>query len=175
MSRGKADPQARLHRFVAVIYRIGILRCVSVPPDVVVQLPRRRTLPVAATVGGKTKRTTLISAGQGSYRLFLDTAMRRAAGADTGDPVGVAFRLDRASPDMPAPPDFARALARVAEARREFAASTPAMRREVLRYIEHAKAPETRARHIAHCVRVLAQRAKQRNARRGCAQRPANK
>jgi hypothetical protein len=165
MEQSRWKRQAPLHRFVAAIYKIGILRCVSVPPEIVAQFPGGRAVPVAATVAGRTKRTTLIPASDGTFRLYLDTAMRKAAGVDAGEPVAVALCLDHASRELPVPGDFNRALARVAPAKREFAAATPAMRREVLRYIEHAKAPETRARHIAQCVRVLAGRWKKRKTR----------
>jgi Domain of unknown function (DUF1905)/Bacteriocin-protection, YdeI or OmpD-Associated len=164
MSKAAQKHRAPLERFVAVIYKIGILRCVSVPPEVVGAFPPGRTVPVAATVAGRTKRTTLIPAGRGSFRLYIDGAMRKAAGVDSGDPVGVTLRPDRGPRALSVPADFNRALRRAVDARREFAASTPAMRREVLRYIEHAKAPETRARHIANCVRVLSERSRNRRA-----------
>ncbi len=165
MSRAAKEDRRPLHRFVAVIYRIGVLRCVSVPEEVAGRFPPGRAVPVVATVGGITKRTTLIPSGAGSFRLYIDGAMRKAAGVDAGDPVGVALRPDRGSRELPVPEDFSRALSRSADARREFAASTRAMRREVLRYIEHAKSPETRARHIDYCLRVLAGRWKKRQRR----------
>jgi hypothetical protein len=167
MSRSKPLSKVETHRFVAVIYRVGILRCVSVPEEVCARLVRgrERTVPVVVTVAGQTARTTLLPAAGGSYRLFLDRAMRKAAGTDTGDPVGVSLRLDRASREMPVPADFAAALARVPDAQRYFAAVTTALRREVLRYIEQAKAPATRARRIANCVRVLAARTKKKTRR----------
>ena len=167
MSRAEPTDRGALHRFVAVIYKIGILRCVRVPPEVAAAFPRGRTVPVAATVAGKTKRTTLIPAGPGCFRLYIDGAMRKAAGVDAGDPVSVALRLDRASRELPVPADFKAALARAPEASGAFAAATPALRREVLRYIQHPKTPKTRARHIANCVRVLAGRARQRRALAG--------
>jgi len=155
------------HRFVAVIYKVGILRCVSVPEEVCTRLARGRSrcLPVVATVAGQSKRTTLVPAAGGSYRMFLDGAMRKAAGADAGDPVGVSLRLDRASREMPVPKDFRTALAREPNARRYFASGTAALRREVLRYIEQAKAAATRARRIANCVQVLAARARKKSRR----------
>jgi len=148
-----------------VIYKIGILRCVSVPEDVCARLAPGRAAPVVITVAGRTRHTTLLPAGGGSYRLFLDGAMRKAAGADAGDAVSITLRLDRASREMPVPRDLARALAQVPISQREYRAATTAMRREILRYIEKAKAPATRARRIAQCVRVLAGRARKKNRR----------
>jgi Bacteriocin-protection, YdeI or OmpD-Associated/Domain of unknown function (DUF1905) len=163
VNRNKYSPSQR-HQFVAIIYKVGILRCVSVPEEVCALLRsgRTRTVPVVATVAGQTRRTTLVAAAGGSYRLYLDGAMRNAARADAGDPIGVSLRLDRASREMPVPEDFATALARVPDAQRYFAAGTTALRREVLRYIEQAKAAATRARRIRNCVRVLAERARKR-------------
>ena len=158
----------QLHRFVAVIYRVGILRCVRVPEEICARLRQgnARTVPVVATVAWQTLRTTLLPAAGGSYRLFLNRAMRKAAGADAGAPIGVSLRLDRASREMPVPEDFAAALSRASDARAYFAGGTTALRREVLRYIEQAKAPATRARRIANCVRVLTQRARKKKHRR---------
>ncbi len=162
----RKDSRAKRHEFVAVIYKIGILRCVSVPEDVCAHFAPGSAVPVVITVAGRTARTTLLPAGGGGFRLYLDGAMRKAAGADAGDPVGIALWLDRASRKTPAPRDLASALARVPAAQREYQAATRAMRREILRYIEKAKASATRARRVAHCVRVLAERAR-RKSRRG--------
>lgn len=164
MSRPNHRSRGETHRFVAVIDKVGILRCVSVPEEVGARLARgrERTVPVVVTVGGQTTRTSLLPAAGGSYRLFLDRAMRKAAGADAGDPVGVTLRIDRASREMPVPEDFAAALARAPDAKGYFASGTMALRREVLRYIEQAKAATTRARRIRNCVGVLAERAKKR-------------
>ena len=165
MGKGVSEKREPLHRFVAVIYKIGILRCVSVPQEIAAAFPQGGAVPVIATVAGITKRTTLIPAGRGSYRLFIDTAMRKAARADGGEPVGIALRLDRASREISVPEDFKRALAGVPYARQAFAAATPALRREALRYIEHAKTPETRTRHMANCARVLVERWKKKRKR----------
>lgn len=152
---------AETFRFVGVIYRVGILRCVSVPEEICARLGRckGRALPVVATVAGQTTRTSLLPAAGEGYRFFLNGAMRKASGADTGDPVGVALRPDRASREMPVPADFAAALARAPEAQAYFQEKSTALRREVLRYIQQAKAANTRARRIRNCIRVLTERA----------------
>ncbi len=164
MSERKTTSRSEAHRFVAVIYRVGILRCVSVPEEICARLARgsARTVPVVATVAGQSTRTSLLPAAGGSYRLFLDRALRKASGADAGEPVGVTLKMDRASREMPVPEDFAAALAGVPDAQGYFAAGSAPLRREVLRYIEQAKAAATRARRIRNCVRVLAGRARKR-------------
>ena len=164
MKLRKNSPGQR-HEFLAVIYKVGILRCVSVPENVCGQLAPGRAVPVVITVAGRTARTTLLPAARGGFRLYLDGAMRKAAGADAGDPVGIALRLDRAPRDMPVPRDLASALARVPALQREYHAVTTAMRREIVRYIEKAKAPATRARRMALCLRMLTERAKRKSRR----------
>jgi len=150
---------------VAVIYKVWILRCVSVPEEICRTLPQMRSVPVVITVAGRTMRTTLMAAGGGSYRLFLDATIRKAAGADAGDPVGITLRVDRASREVTPPPDLAEALQRTPAATKEFEHATTALRREVVRYIEKKKRPEARARHIARCVKVLAERWEKRQRR----------
>ena len=169
MSRQVRSSRVKTHHFVAVIYKVGINRCVSVPEEVCARLRSRkgRALAVVATVAGQATRTSLLPAAGGTYRLFLGRAMRKASGADAGDPVGVALRLDRATREMPVPEDFAAALARAPEARGYFLEKSTALRREVLRYIEQAKAAETRARRIRNCVKVLTDRARKKKRTRG--------
>jgi len=168
MSKPGRSSSERTHQFIAVIYRIGILRCVTVPEDIGARLKQTevRTVPVVATVAGRTLRTTLLPASGGSYRLFLNRTMRKAAGADTGDPIGVSLRFDRGLREMPVPDDFAAALSRASDAFSYFTGRTTALRREVLRYIEQAKMPTTRARRIRNCVRELTRRARKQRLRR---------
>jgi hypothetical protein len=161
----RAHSPSKRHEFIAVIYKIGILRCVSVPEKVCAQFASARAVPVVVTVAGRTRRTTLLPAGGGNYRLFLDGAMRKATGADAGDSVRITLRWDRGSRELPVPRDLARALARVPTAQREFRTITTALRREIIRYIEKAKAPATRTRRIEHAVQVLAERAKKKSRR----------
>ena len=153
------------HRFVAVISKVWILRCVSVPEEICRTFPAMRSVPVVVTVAGRTIRTTLTAAGGGSYRLFLDGAIRKAAGVDAGDPVGITLRLDTASREPAVPRDLAEALRRNPAAKKEFDHATVALRREVVRYLEKKRRPETRAKHIARCMRVLAERWEKRKGR----------
>jgi hypothetical protein len=164
-SRTSKRQKDETHRFVAVIYKVWILRCVSVPEEICRALPAMRSVPVVVTVAGRTMRTTLMAAGGGSYRLFLDGPIRKAAGVDAGDPVGITLRLDTASREPALAPDLAEALRRSPAAKKEFEHATVAFRREVVRYIEKIKGAETRARHIVRGMRVLAERWEKRKRR----------
>jgi len=154
------------HRFVAVIYKVWLLRCVSVPEEICSRFAPARSVPVVATIAGRTMRTTLVPAGGKSYRLFLPGPIRKAAKADTGDPVGITLRVDRASREPVLPADLAAAFRRAPAAKKEYDHATVALRREVVGYTEKKKRPETRARHIARCMEVLAQRWEKRKARK---------
>jgi hypothetical protein len=142
-------------RFSAEIYKVGINRCVDVPDRVGKALGSRHYVPVLATVKGKSVRTNLVPRGGGRYRLFLDGAVRKAAGADAGDRVSVTLKPDKASRSEPVPGDVAKALRRTKGARTAFEGLTDNKRREFLRYISNAKRAETRARRIGKGVELL--------------------
>ena len=103
-------------------------------------------------------RGTLIPVRRGRHRLYVNGGMRSAAGVAVGDTVSFALRATR--PDVVRPPsDMASALRRVKGARAAFDALSPSHRRELLRYIDDARTPETRQRRIRSTVgHVLGER-----------------
>src|ERR1700719_2435363 len=116
----------KAHRFLAAIHQVGINRAINVPEKLSRELGGGAYVPVIATVGGRSARTTLVPVGGGCYRLFLDTRLRKAAGADTGDVVGVILEVDRESRELPVPDELRKALAKSASARKCFEEITPA-------------------------------------------------
>jgi hypothetical protein len=141
--------------FSATLYKIGINRCVDVPEEISRALGRGRSIPVVATVNGRSVITTLLPGSGGGHRLFINSELRQAAGADAGQRIWIALRADRASREIPIPPDVAAALRRSPQATRAFAEITPALRREFLRWVLAARTPETRARRIARGLQTL--------------------
>lgn len=95
--------------FMATIYKIWMLRYVDVPMEVSRALEKnsgkKKHIPVVAIVNGRSTRTTLVPAGGGHYRLQFNATLRKAARADVGDVVGVELRIDRASRELPLPPN----------------------------------------------------------------------
>jgi len=146
---------AKILSFSATLYKIGINRCVDVPEEISRALGRERSVTVVATVNGCSIRTTLLPGSGGAHRLFINSELRRAAGADAGDRVWIALRRDRAPREIAVPSDLAEALRRAPQARRAFAQITPALRREFLRWVLAARSPETRARRIARGLKNL--------------------
>jgi Bacteriocin-protection, YdeI or OmpD-Associated/Domain of unknown function (DUF1905)/Domain of unknown function (DUF5655) len=96
-------------------------------------------------------RATLVPIGRKGHRLYVNGGMRSAAGVEVGDTV--TFELAATQPDDVRPPkDVAAELSRVPGARRAFAARSPSHRRQVLRYIDDARTPESRQRRIATAI-----------------------
>jgi hypothetical protein len=152
-------------RFVARIYKMGINRCVDLPEELSNALGGSRHIPVVAMVAGRSVRTTLVPAGGGRHRLFLNSPMRKAAGVDAGDLVGVLLKRDTASRELALPEELRRVLAKNLRARKAFREITPGLRREFLRWVLHAKNPETRERRIRKGIVVLIERASRRRHR----------
>ncbi len=159
---------AKVLNFSATLYKIGINRCVDVPEEISSALGRGRRVPVVVTVNGRSVRSTLLPGSGGAQRLFINSELCRAAGADAGQRIWIAVRADRASREIPVPSDVAAALRRAPQVKQAFAAITPALRREFLRWVLAARAPETRARRIARGLKNIIVRVgrKRRNRRR---------
>jgi hypothetical protein len=121
--------------------------------------PRAKYIPVVAIVNGKLARTTLVPAGGGRFRMQINTALRKAAGADVGDLVGVELRLDGESRDLPLPPDLRAGLGVHPKAWKTFEALAPGLRRQVIKYFDSAKSPAARSRRLARMIDFLLERA----------------
>jgi Bacteriocin-protection, YdeI or OmpD-Associated/Domain of unknown function (DUF1905) len=151
-------------KFLATIYKIWMMRHVDVPADIadalITQLqsskrtaaaakkrtqPKPKHIPVVATVNHCSTRTTLVPAGAGRYRLQINTALRKAGGADTGDVIGVALQLDTAPRDVPVPAELMATLKQHPKARKEFEQLPPGHRRQLLLYYLRAKSAKARA------------------------------
>jgi hypothetical protein len=150
-------------KFLATIYRIWIMRHVDVPSDIADALikqfqssanaaapkkqkhPKPKHIPVVATVNHCSARSTLVPAGAGRYRLQINTALRKAGGADVGDVIGVALQLDSAAREITLPADLTTVLQQHPKARKEFDQLPAGHRRQLLRYYLRAKSPKARA------------------------------
>ena len=153
-------------RFVATLYKVEINRCVDVPEVVGEALGGQRYLPVVATIHGHSIRTTLVPGSGGRYRLFLNGQMRKAAGVDTGEAVGLVLRVDTQSRETPIPIDLAKALRSTKGGRAAFQKLTPGLRREFLRWVLNAKRPETRERRIRKGIGILLEMAARKSQKR---------
>jgi hypothetical protein len=183
----QARVKSQSQKFLATIYRIWMMRHVDVPGEIsrmlaqdlaasgkltkAAKLAERaeatkqsksklpKYIPVVAIVNGRTSRTTLVPAGDGRYRMQINTALRKAAHADVGDAVSVELRLDLASRELPVPADLRAALKEHPKARKAFDQLAPGHRRQFIQWFDSAKAPETRIRRIGRAIDVLLERA----------------
>jgi hypothetical protein len=171
----------KARQFLATIYRIWMMRHVNVPAEVSralakefasgsasrksresansAKLAKLKYIPVVATVNDRNSRTTLVPAGDGRYRMQINTALRKAAHADVGDVVSVELRLDRESRELPVPADLRAALKEHPKARKAFDQLAPGHRRQFIKWFDSAKAPETRIRRLGRAIDVLLERA----------------
>ncbi len=100
-------------------------------------------------------RQTLVKY-QGSWRLYLNTPVRRAAGKDVGDQVRVTLELAPAPRRLPSPAELKRALALQPELKTAFAALAPSRREEIKRNLAKLETDAARQRNLEHVLRYLA-------------------
>ena len=125
----------------------------AVPPAVVETLASGKRPKVRVTLKGYTYRSTVAAMG-GQFMLPLAAEHREKAGVKAGDRLDVILELDTAPREVEVPKDFAAALKK-AGARAAFDALAYTHRKEHVRAIEEAKAPETRARRIGKAVQMV--------------------
>ena len=153
------------HTFKACIGRIGILRCVTVPPAIVTALGGASRIPVVARYAGDVTRSTLGPAGGMKRRLVLQMRVLRAAGLDTGHSIEVTVERTSESHKSSLPSDLARALQFRPAAAAELERASPSTWRMIAERLEQARTAETRQRRVEHIVERLAEMAGARKAR----------
>jgi hypothetical protein len=131
---------------------------IVVPDDIVEKLGAGKKPKVAVSLKGYTYRSTVAVMG-GKYMLPLAREHRDAAGVKANDKVEVTLELDTALREVEVPRDFAAALKK-AGLTRDFAALAFTHRKEHVRAIEEAKAPETRLRRIEKAIAMVAAKKK---------------
>ena len=122
----------------------------TVPDDIVDKLGAGKRPPVKVTINGYTYRNTIAVMGA-RYMLGVAAEHREKAGVSAGDKLKVTLELDTAERTVDVPPDLAKAL-KAAKATAGFDALAYTFRKEHVRSIEEAKAPETRQRRIDKAV-----------------------
>jgi hypothetical protein len=127
---------------------------IEVPSAVVDGLGAGRRPPVRVTIGSHSYRTTVASRG-GRFLVPLSAEQRAGAGVAAGHEVDVEVELDTEPREVVVPADLAAALDAEPAARGRFDALPYSHRKEHVRAVEEAKAPETRQRRIARAVAML--------------------
>jgi hypothetical protein len=147
------------HVFSVKIYKVGIIRYVDVPVDVSQAIGEGEShVPVAGEVEGVPVRTTMVSRGNGCYRLAIHGDIRKKLRADAGAVIEVAIQRDEEPREPVLPPALVLALRNAPRAQAEFRSMTTALRRQVVRYLTSVKQQSTLERRVAAMVRRLEQR-----------------
>ena len=126
---------------------------IVVPEKVVEGFGQGKRPKVTVTLNGYTYRSTVAVMG-GKFMLPLAKEHRAKSGVKDGQKVEVTLELDTAPREVGVPKDLAAALKK-AGVRAAFDKLAFTHRKEHVRAIEEAKAPETRARRIEKAVAMV--------------------
>ena len=127
---------------------------IIVPDAVVAKLGAGKKPKVVVSLKGYSYRST-VAVRDGQFMLPLAKEHRDKAGVAGGEKVEVTLELDTAPREVEVPKDLAAALKK-AGLRAAFDKLAFTHRKEHVRAIEEAKAPETRARRIEKAVAMVA-------------------
>ena len=144
--------------FSARIYKVGMIRYVDVPADISREIGSGAHVPVAGTAEGVPFQSTLVSRGQGAYRLAIHGDIRKKLRIDAGAVVEVAVCRDQEPREPELPPALALALQNSPKAQRVFRGMTTALRRQIVRYLVAVKSQATLERRVIKFVSRLERR-----------------
>lgn len=130
---------------------------IEIPFDVEAVFGAKR-VPVQAEINGAEYRGSIVRMG-GKYMLGVPKVFREAAGISAGDHIVVTIEKDTAERTVEIPADLAQALL-AKDLSEAFDAMSFTHRKEHVRAIEEAKAPETRLRRINKAVEMVAEKVK---------------
>jgi hypothetical protein len=131
---------------------------IVVPEDAVAKLGQGKKPKVVVLLKGYSYRSTIHVMG-GKSLLPLAKEHREKSGVKGGEKVEVTLELDVAPREVEVPKDLAAALKK-AGVRSGFDVLAFTYRKEHVRSIEEAKAPETRARRIEKAIAMVAAKKK---------------
>jgi hypothetical protein len=136
--------------------KIGSWALLTLPKNASAQLPSRSMMMVEGTINSFPFRAALELTGKGGHWLKVDKALRDAAGAHTGDTVGVEITRVGEEPETRMPLELCKALRVAPWAQASWADITPMARQNWILWITTAKQPETRTRRIENACDMLA-------------------
>jgi hypothetical protein len=140
--------------FTAKIFKVGINPCVEVPKRISESFRKGRYIPVKGKLNDFGIKATLVPAGNGFYRLYVNGDMRKGARVGVGDIVRVSLRYDPADRARPIPPELAGTL-KTHGVFPKFMALKPSRRNEILTYHDYLKTTEGKNRNARRLVEYL--------------------
>ncbi len=121
----------------------------------------KRPIPVTVQVNGQPEppaRVNMMPAGDGSFLLYFDGAIRKASATAVGDTVEVSLAFDdsyRGGPAHAMPAEFAARLDANPVAKARWDQLSPSLQKEMLRYLARLKSDAARTRNIEQALNVL--------------------
>ena len=146
-------------KFKAKIEIIGVNPFVFLPDRVLHQIfaqagKNKGKIPVKIKIDGYEFPQTLIK-WSGSWRLYLNTPMRKAAKKDVGDVATFEIVYDPMERTVPMHPKFAKALQENREAKKVFDGLRPSLQLEINRYFSFLKSESAVDRNITKAIQFL--------------------
>ena len=141
----------RLQRFKAAIQKTGVNFFVEVPARVSSSMrsfAHSGRIRVAGQLNQTPMQGTLIPVAGGRHRLFVNGGTRSVAKVGLDDVVSIELRPTKPN-EVVAPEDLTAGLYRVPGALDAFNAQPVSRRRELIRYVDDARTPQSRERRIA--------------------------
>jgi hypothetical protein len=178
--------------FAAKIQKIWIMRCIDVPKDISKAIAKEagelkssareevelnsgagkgaaantKHIPIHGWIEGLPFQNTLVPRGGGNYRFHIHSRIWRKLQIDAGAAVEVTMLLDTEPREAAVPPDLAAELANTPRALAAFNSITPALRRQIVNWVDAAKQSRTRDKRIRLTVSRMQARAA-KNKKRG--------
>ncbi len=145
--------------FTATLEIIGINPFVSVPDEALKAVMEaagrdKGPIPIQGTLNGRAYRQTLVKY-RGAWRLYVNTEMLPDSPRRIGEEVSLTVAYDPADRTIAPHPKLVAALDGNPEARKEFDALSPSLRKEIVRYIAYLKTEESIARNVDKAIAFL--------------------
>src|SRR6188472_1484009 len=138
--------------FSSKIYIIGINPYLLLPSTLLKYIFQKAgkdkgAIPVQLKIDGKDFIQNLVKYS-GKWRLYLNTPMRKAAGKDVGDMIGITIDFDEEQRITPMHAAFELALEKNTTAKDCFYDLPPSRQKEILRYLNNLKTEATLHKNI---------------------------
>lgn len=145
--------------FTSKILIIGINPYVLLPDEVLSAIfsaaaKDKGPIPVIGKIDGHAFRQTLVKYS-GKWRLYLNTPMRSACGKNVGDTAKFTLQFDKEERATPMPAALEAALKKNNKAAVIFNGLAPHMQKEIMRYINALKTPESVGKNVIKAINFL--------------------
>jgi hypothetical protein len=148
------SPESRPVTFQTEILKTGKNTTgIDVPEKVIEELGAGKRPLVKVKVNDYSYRSA-VAVMDGKYMISMSAEHRQAGGFSGGDKVKVTLELDMEPRTVEIPADLKEALSSV-DLLQAFEKSAPSMQKEYVRWVQEAKAPETRQRRIEKTIQKL--------------------